>query len=93
MKTAQHSGRVSKLTTLKGKQANALFWSPLGHYLILAGMKGFNGQLEFYNVDELETMATAEHFMHNRQFDGFKVYDQVRLDSNIILTGILLHSQ
>ncbi|CAN0854090.1 Eukaryotic translation initiation factor 3 subunit B [Linum grandiflorum] len=63
MKTAQHSGRVSKLTTLKGKQANALFWSPLGHYIILAGMKGFNGQLEFYNVDELETMATAEHFM------------------------------
>ncbi|CAI0476704.1 unnamed protein product [Linum tenue] len=63
MKTAQHSGRVSKLTTLKGKQANALFWSPSGHYVILAGMKGFNGQLEFYNVDELETMATAEHFM------------------------------
>nr|GEZ67071.1 eukaryotic translation initiation factor 3 subunit B-like [Tanacetum cinerariifolium] len=25
--------------------------------------RGFNGQLEFYNVDELETMATAEHFM------------------------------
>ncbi|CAN1282903.1 Eukaryotic translation initiation factor 3 subunit B [Linum perenne] len=63
MKTAQHSGRVSKLATLKGKQANALFWSPLGHHLILAGMKGFNGQLEFFNVDELETMATAEHFM------------------------------
>ncbi|KAF2313046.1 hypothetical protein GH714_008883 [Hevea brasiliensis] len=48
---------------LKGKQANALFWSPTGHYIILAGLKGFNGQLEFYNVDELETMATTEHFM------------------------------
>ncbi|KAJ8748201.1 hypothetical protein K2173_000609 [Erythroxylum novogranatense] len=63
MKTAHNSGRVSKLDTLKGKQANALFWSPAGHYIILAGLKGFNGQLEFYNVDELETMATAEHFM------------------------------
>ncbi|KAJ9184120.1 hypothetical protein P3X46_007892 [Hevea brasiliensis] len=63
MRTAQNTGRVSKLTTLKGKQANALFWSPVGHYLILAGLKGFNGQLEFYNVDELETMATTEHFM------------------------------
>lgn len=63
MRTAQHTGRVSKLTTLKGKQANALFWSPSGHYIILAGLKGLNGQLEFYNVDELETMATAEHFM------------------------------
>ncbi|KAG6772922.1 hypothetical protein NC652_018046 [Populus alba x Populus x berolinensis] len=63
MRTAHNTGRVSKLTTLKGKQANSLFWSPSGRYLILAGLKGFNGQLEFYNVDELETMATAEHFM------------------------------
>ncbi|XP_076951731.1 eukaryotic translation initiation factor 3 subunit B-like [Bidens hawaiensis] len=56
-------GKVSKLTTLKQKQANALFWSPGGRFIILAGLKGFNGQLEFFNVDELETMATAEHFM------------------------------
>ncbi|MFS7988390.1 putative transcription factor WD40-like family [Helianthus anomalus] len=56
-------GKVTKLTTLKQKQANALFWSPSGRFIILAGLKGFNGQLEFYNVDELETMATAEHFM------------------------------
>ncbi|KAL9376114.1 hypothetical protein Peur_030234 [Populus x canadensis] len=62
MRSAHNTGRVSKLTTLKGKQANALFWSPSGRYIILAGLKGFNGQLEFYNVDELETMATAEHF-------------------------------
>ncbi|XP_023007597.1 eukaryotic translation initiation factor 3 subunit B-like isoform X1 [Cucurbita maxima] len=63
MRSTHNSGRVSKLTTLKGKQANALFWSPSGRFIILAGLKGFNGQLEFYNVDELETMATAEHFM------------------------------
>ncbi|KAM3311366.1 hypothetical protein ACQJBY_031812 [Aegilops geniculata] len=55
--------RVSKLTTLKGKQANALFWSPAGRFIVLAGLRGFNGQLEFFNVDELETMATGEHFM------------------------------
>ncbi|THU54819.1 hypothetical protein C4D60_Mb11t00070 [Musa balbisiana] len=63
MRTTLNIGRVSKLTTLKAKQANALFWSPAGHYIVLAGLKGFNGQLEFYNVDELETMATGEHFM------------------------------
>jgi len=56
-------GRVTKLTTLKGRQANALYWSPLGRFIILAGLKAYNGQLEFYNVDDLETMATAEHFM------------------------------
>ncbi|KAF2602755.1 hypothetical protein F2Q70_00027856 [Brassica cretica] len=63
MKTAQHGGRVTKLGTLKAKQANALFWSPTGKYIILAGLKNFNGQLEFFNVDEMETMATTEHFM------------------------------
>ncbi|KAL6278954.1 hypothetical protein ACE6H2_022555 [Prunus campanulata] len=63
MRSGHNTGRVSKLATLKGKQANALFWSPSGRFIILAGLKGFNGQLEFYNVDELETMATAEHFM------------------------------
>lgn len=62
MRTAQNTGRVSKLTTLKGKQANALFWSPAGRFIVLAGLKGFNGLLEFYNVDELETMANTEHF-------------------------------
>ncbi|XP_058194988.1 eukaryotic translation initiation factor 3 subunit B-like [Rhododendron vialii] len=63
MRSTHKSGRVSKLTTLKGKQANALYWSPAGCFILLAGLKGFNGQLEFYNVDELETMATPEHFM------------------------------
>lgn len=62
MRTAQNTGRFSKLTTLKGKQANALFWSPAGRFIVLAGLKGFNGLLEFYNVDELETMANTEHF-------------------------------
>ncbi|MBA0766562.1 hypothetical protein Gotri_015592 [Gossypium trilobum] len=63
MRSTHNLGRVAKLTTLKGKQANALFWSPGGRFIVLAGLKGFNGQLEFFNVDELETMATAEHFM------------------------------
>ncbi|KAK9104761.1 hypothetical protein Scep_021605 [Stephania cephalantha] len=63
MQTAPLTGRISKLTTLKGKQANALFWSPAGRFILLAGLKGFNGQLEFYDVDELRTMATEEHFM------------------------------
>jgi translation initiation factor 3 subunit B len=63
MRSPNNVGRVTKLTTLKGKQANALYWSPIGRFCVLAGLKAYNGQLEFYNVDELETMATAEHFM------------------------------
>ncbi|KAK9924080.1 hypothetical protein M0R45_032468 [Rubus argutus] len=63
MRSAHNTSRISKLTTLKGKQANALFWSPSGRFIVLAGLKDFKGQLEFFNVDELETMATTEHYM------------------------------
>ncbi|CAH2077341.1 unnamed protein product, partial [Thlaspi arvense] len=64
MKTVQHGGRVSKLVTLKAKQANVLFWSPTGKHVVLAdGLSGFNGKLEFYNVDEFVTMATVDNFM------------------------------
>uniref|UniRef100_A0A7S0RNS6 Eukaryotic translation initiation factor 3 subunit B n=1 Tax=Pyramimonas obovata TaxID=1411642 RepID=A0A7S0RNS6_9CHLO len=56
-------GRVKKIGTLKGKSANQLYWSPQGKNIILAGLKSLNGQLEFFNVDEFETMATTEHFM------------------------------
>ncbi|KAL6846837.1 hypothetical protein ACP4OV_024285 [Aristida adscensionis] len=63
MRTANNTSCVSKLTTLKSKLANALYWSPAGRFIVLAGLKGFDGNLEFYNVDELETMATEEHFV------------------------------
>ncbi|KAG0447216.1 hypothetical protein HPP92_028477 [Vanilla planifolia] len=37
MRTAQNTGRVSKLTTIKSKQANALYWSPAGGFFSLQG--------------------------------------------------------
>lgn len=63
MGSALNKGRVLKLKTLKGRQANALYWSPAGRFIILAGLDGFNGQLEFYDVDELQTMSMAEHYL------------------------------
>lgn len=54
---AQHVG------TLANKSVNGLHWSPAGRNVVLSGLKALNGQLEFFNVDEFETMATAEHFM------------------------------
>ncbi|KAL5698724.1 Eukaryotic translation initiation factor 3 subunit B [Ranunculus cassubicifolius] len=60
---SMQTSRVSKLETLKGKQANALFWAPSGRYIVFAGLRGaFNGQLEFFDVDELESLRTGEHF-------------------------------
>ena len=56
-------GKMKFITTLKSKPANALYWSPTGRFIVLAGLKGLNGQLEFFDCDELTTMSTAEHFM------------------------------
>eukprot|EP00741_Cyanophora_paradoxa_P015119 tig00020848_g14590.t1 len=56
-------GKVRLLKTLDKKPANHLFWSPQGGYICLAGLKALNGVLEFFNVNEMETMATEEHFM------------------------------
>ena len=55
--------KVKLIGTLKNKTANHLFWSPQGKTIVLAGLKTMNGQFEFFNVDEMETMASAEHFM------------------------------
>jgi len=49
--------------TLQGKACNQVHWSPAGKHVVLAGLKGLNGQLEFFLVDDFETMAAAEHFM------------------------------
>lgn len=55
--------KVVCLGTLENRQVNHLFWSPQGQFIILAGLKNLNGQLEFFNVDDMETMETAEHFL------------------------------
>lgn len=51
------------LGTLPGKACNQVHWSPAGKHVVLAGLKGLNGQLEFFSADDFETMAAAEHFM------------------------------
>jgi len=56
--------KASLLKTLEKRPANHVFWSPKGHIAVLAGMgSGGNGTLEFYNVDDLESMRTDSHVM------------------------------
>lgn len=57
------AGEVTQLTKMNNKPVNALFWSPRGGHIVLAGLGSLNGQLEFYNVKELDTMGRDEHFM------------------------------
>lgn len=55
--------KVVTVATLDKKPANSLFWSPRGKYIVLAGLRNLNGQLEFFNAETKETMAVEEHFM------------------------------
>lgn len=48
---------------MTNKACNGIHWSPNGHNIVLSGLKSLNGQLEFFNVDEFEVLAAAEHFM------------------------------
>lgn len=50
------------LKTLEKKPVNALFWSPQGKHIVLAGLGNLNGQLEFFDVDAMESMGSDEHF-------------------------------
>ena len=49
--------------TIERRGVNAMFWSPIGRFLLLAGLPNLNGALEFWNCEEFELVATAEHFM------------------------------
>jgi len=54
---------VKLVGTLTNRPCNGIHWSPLGHNVVLSGLKTLNGQLEFFNVDEFEVLAAAEHFL------------------------------
>jgi len=54
---------VKLLKSFPKKQANHLFWSPQGTHIVLAGLKSFNGVLEFWNVNDLELLGGGDHFM------------------------------
>jgi len=56
-------GQVTLLNTLKNKQTNQLFWSPGGKNIVMATLGGSAGLLEFFNVEEMASMASEEHFM------------------------------
>ncbi len=51
--------------TLDKRQANHLFWSPNGQFIVLAGLRSMSGVLDFVDTggDEVTVMQSAEHFM------------------------------
>jgi len=55
--------KLNHVATLEKRPANSLFWSPRGDFIVLAGLRNLNGVLEFYNVNDKETMSNEEHMM------------------------------
>jgi len=55
--------KVEHLKTFDRRQANHLFWSPQGKFVVLAGLRNMNGVLEFVDTSDMTIMASNEHFM------------------------------
>jgi len=53
--------KIVLVKTFEQRLANHLYWSPTGRYLLLAGLKTMNGQLEFIDVDTMESVAKESH--------------------------------
>src|SRR6185437_1948944 len=54
---------VDVVETFEQRLANHLYWSPNGRFLLLAGLKTMNGQLEFIDVDTLERYIYCFFFL------------------------------
>lgn len=64
METTKGGSKVRLLTKLEKRSVNSLYWSPAGGTILLSGQKNLGGDLEWYNVNELQTLGADEHFMH-----------------------------
>merc|ERR1719369_2779965 len=54
---------IVQLKKYERKVANHLFWSPIGQFIILAGLRSMNGVLEFIDTSDFTSMGGGEHFM------------------------------
>jgi len=54
--------KVECMKTLDKRTCNALFWSPRGQFLVLAGLGSMAGELEFIDTADMTTMAKTDHF-------------------------------
>lgn len=53
---------VKILKQIEAKGINVVKWSPKGKICVLAGIRGFTGDLQFWDVDDLTMMSSGEHY-------------------------------
>ncbi|ORY23476.1 translation initiation factor eIF-3b, partial [Rhizoclosmatium globosum] len=55
-------GGAKLLKTLEKKGINQVAWSPKGRIAVLAGVRAFNGDIEFWDTDDMTLLSAGEHF-------------------------------
>jgi len=58
-------GTIDLLDKLEKRQANTIFWSPRGQFVVIAGLRNMNSTLEFIDTSDtpVQVMTTAEHYL------------------------------
>ncbi|MGH0122312.1 UNVERIFIED_CONTAM: hypothetical protein FKN15_003103, partial [Acipenser sinensis] len=59
----KNNGKIELIKTFDKQQANSIFWSPQGQFLVLAGLRSMNGALAFVDTSDCTMMNIAEHYM------------------------------
>ncbi|KAI8914800.1 hypothetical protein PhCBS80983_g00802 [Powellomyces hirtus] len=54
---------VKLLKSFDAKGTNQIIWSPKGRFCLLAGVRAFQGEIQFWDVEDLVMMGSGEHYM------------------------------
>lgn len=57
-----YSWLIHNLETLDRRNIDRMIWSPKGRFLLLAALRQQQGELEFWDIDDMHMLGTAEHF-------------------------------
>uniref|UniRef100_A0A4W3JH05 Eukaryotic translation initiation factor 3 subunit B n=1 Tax=Callorhinchus milii TaxID=7868 RepID=A0A4W3JH05_CALMI len=58
----KNNGKIELIKMYDKQQANSIFWSPQGQFVVLAGLRSMNGALAFYDTSDCTLMNVAEHY-------------------------------
>uniref|UniRef100_A0A6Q2Y1D4 Eukaryotic translation initiation factor 3 subunit B n=1 Tax=Esox lucius TaxID=8010 RepID=A0A6Q2Y1D4_ESOLU len=59
----KNNGKIELIKMFDKQQANSIFWSPQGQFMVLAGLRSMNGALAFVDTSDCTMMNIAEHYM------------------------------
>nr|XP_003226093.1 PREDICTED: eukaryotic translation initiation factor 3 subunit B [Anolis carolinensis] len=58
----KNNGKIELIKIFDKQQANTIFWSPQGQFVVLAGLRSMNGALAFVDTSDCTMMNIAEHY-------------------------------